>query len=224
MVRQNQVAETDGVTETRNPPQQPVTMSPSRPKTEILAKIGHRGNGHEHSRVLPEQRAKDAIKHLYETDDRNIQKVGAANLNLNNLYCESIIRQADRSFWSALVSAAGGLIFFLGAAAFLVLNKQDSVQVAVIGSLGTAITACVSGTSFYLYRYTMGHFEAFHLCLARTEIVLLENSVCKQIEDVTQRDAAYASVVENIEKLTLLISKNLQTGSLPQKPFQVEKK
>ena len=186
MVSQNQVAETDGVTGTRNLLQQPVTMSPSR--------------------VLPGQRAKDAIKHLCETDDRNMQKVGAANLNLNNLYCESIIKQANRSFWSALVAAVVGLIFFLGAAAFLLLSKQDSGQVAVIGSLGTAITACVSGTSFYLDRYTMGHFEAFHLCLARTEIVLLENSVCKQIEDVSKRDAAYASVVGNIEKLTLLLT------------------
>lgn len=186
MVSQNRVAETDDVTGTRNLLQQPVTMSLSR--------------------ELPEQRAKDAIKHLCETDDRNMQKVGAANLNLNNLYCESIIKQANRSFWSALVAAVVGLIFFLGAAAFLLLSKQDSGQVAVIGSLGTAITACVSGTSFYLYRYTMGHFEAFHLCLARTEIVLLENSVCKQIEDVSKRDAAYASVVGNIEKLTLLLT------------------
>jgi hypothetical protein len=194
MVSQNQVAETDGVTGTRNLLQQPVTMSPSR--------------------VLPGQRAKDAIKHLCETDDRNMQKVGAANLNLNNLYCESIIKQANRSFWSALVAAVVGLIFFLGAAAFLLLSKQNSGQVAVIGSLGTAITACVSGTSFYLYRYTMGHFEAFHLCLARTEIVLLENSVCKQIEDVSKRDAAYASVVENIEKLTLLLTASRSTKGI----------
>ena len=191
MVNLNRVAKNDGVTVTRNLLQQPVTMS--------------------HSRVLLGQRAKDAIEHLCETDDRNMQKVGAANLNLNNLYCESIIKQANRSFWSALVAAVVGLIFFLGAAAFLLLSKQDTGQVAVICSLGTAITACVSGTSFYLYRYTMGHFEAFHLCLARTEIVLLENSMCKQIEDVTQRDTAYASIVENIEKLTLLISTNQST-------------
>lgn len=194
MVSQNQVAETDGVTGTRNLLQQPVTMSPSR--------------------VLPGQRAKDAIKHLCETDDRNMQKVGAANLNLNNLYCESIIKQANRSFCSALVAAVVGLIFFLGAAAFLLLSKQDSGQVAVLGSLGTAITACVSGTSFYLYRYTMGHFEAFHLCLARTEIVLLENSMCKQIEDVSKRDAAYASVVGNIEKLTLLLTASRSTKGI----------
>jgi hypothetical protein len=199
MVSQNRVAETDDVTGTRNLLQQPVMMSPSR--------------------VLPGQRAKDAIKHLCETDDRNMQKVGAANLNLNNLYCESIIKQANRSFWSALVAAVVGLIFFLGAAAFLLLSKQDSGQVAVLGSLGTAITACVSGTSFYLYRYTMGHFEAFHLCLARTEIVLLENSVCKQIEDVSKRDAAYASVVENIEKLTLLLTASRSTKGIVRGPL-----
>jgi hypothetical protein len=57
----------------------------------------------------------------------------------------------------------------------------------------------------------MGHFEAFHLCLARTEIVLLENSVCRQIEDVTRRDAAYASVVANMEKLIFLITASQST-------------
>src|SRR5579864_2433243 len=102
MVNLNRVAKNDGVTVTRNLLQQPVTMS--------------------HSRVLLGQRAKDAIEHLCETDDRNMQKVGAANLNLNNLYCESIIKQANRSFWSALVAAVVGLIFFLGAAAFLLLS------------------------------------------------------------------------------------------------------
>jgi len=114
-------------------------------------------------------------------------------------------------YWSALVAAVVGLVFFFGAAAFLMLSKQDTGQSVVISSLGTAIVACVSGTSFYLYRYTMGHFKAFHLCLARTEIVLLENSVCRQIEDVTKRDAAYASVVANMEKLIFLITASQST-------------
>lgn len=155
---------------------------------------------------------RDAIKRICDTDARDIQKVGANNLNLNHLYCESLLKQADRSFWSALVAAVVGLVFFFGAAAFLILSKQDTGQLAVISSLGTAIVACVSGTSFYLYRYTMGHFEAFHLCLARTEIVLLENSVCRQIEDVTRRDAAYASVVANMEKLIFLITAGQSTA------------
>ena len=136
----------------------------------------------------------------------NIQQVGASNLNLNDMYCESIIKQANRSFWSALISASVGLGFFLLCTGLLIVNKQDAVQLSVITGLGAAVTTIVSGTSFYLYTQAMRHFEAFHLCLARTEIVLLENSICKQIEDQAKRDAAYAGIVDNIENLAVLIT------------------
>ena len=150
--------------------------------------------------------AKKEIEAIRSAHADDIQQVGAYNLNLNDMYCESIIKQANRSFWSALISASVGLVFFLLGAAFLLFNKQDAGQLSLITSLGAAVTAFVSGTSFYLYTRAMRHCEAFHLCLARTEIVLLENSICKQIEDPTKRDAAYASIVENIENLAVLIT------------------
>ena len=191
MVSQSLMTGTNGVNET------------SHPFQHIVTRPG--------SRMHPRQRADDAITRIYDTDASDIQKVGAANLNLNDLYCESIIKQANRSFWSALIAGATGLVFFLGAAAFVVLSKQSAGQLPLVSSLGAAITTCISGTSFYLYRSTMRHFEAFHLCLARTEIVLLENSVCKQIEDVARRDAAYTKVIENIEQLAILITTGQST-------------
>jgi hypothetical protein len=150
--------------------------------------------------------AKKEIEAIRSAAADNIQQVGAYNLNLNDMYYESIIKQAKRSFWSALISASVGLVFFLISAAFLLFNKQDAGQLSLITSLGAALTAFVSGTSFYLYTQAMRHCEAFHLCLARTEIVLLENSICKQIKEPTKRDAAYASIVENIENLAVLIT------------------
>lgn len=166
---------------------------------------GQRANGSA-SQEAQGRIAKKEIEAIRNAPADNIQQVGAYNLNLNDMYCESIIKQANRSFWSALISASVGLVFFLLGAAFLLFNKQDAGQLSLITSLGAAVTAFVSGTSFYLYTQAMRHFEAFHLCLARTEIVLLENSICKQIEDPTKRDAAYASIVENIENLAVLIT------------------
>jgi hypothetical protein len=166
---------------------------------------GQRANGST-SQEAQGRIAKKEIEAIRSAPADNIQQVGAYNLNLNDMYCESIIKQANRSFWSALISASVGLVFFLLSAALLLFNKQDAGQLSLITSLGAAVTAFVSGTSFYLYTQAMRHFEAFHLCLARTEIVLLENSICKQIEDPTQRDAAYASIVENIENLAVLIT------------------
>jgi hypothetical protein len=166
---------------------------------------GQRANGST-SQEAQGRIAKKEIEAIRNAPADNIQQVGAYNLNLNDMYCESIIKQANRSFWSALISASVGLVFFLLGAAFLIFNKQDAGQLSLVTSLGAAVTAFVSGTSFYLYTQAMRHFEAFHLCLARTEIVLLENSICKQIEDPTKRDAAYASIVENIENLAVLIT------------------
>jgi TRADD-N domain-containing protein len=166
---------------------------------------GQRANGST-SQEAQGRIAKKEIEAIRNAPADNIQQVGAYNLNLNDMYCESIIKQANRSFWSALISASVGLVFFLSGAALLLFNKQDAGQLSLVTSLGAAVTAFVSGTSFYLYTQAMRHFEAFHLCLARTEIVLLENSICKQIEDPTKRDAAYASIVENIENLAVLIT------------------
>jgi hypothetical protein len=166
---------------------------------------GKRANGSP-SQEAQGRIAKKEIEAIRNAPADNIQQVGAYNLNLNDMYCESIIKQANRSFWSALISASVGLVFFLSGAALLLFNKQDAGQLSLVTSLGAAVTAFVSGTSFYLYTQAMRHFEAFHLCLARTEIVLLENSICKQIEDPTKRDAAYASIVENIENLAVLIT------------------
>ena len=153
--------------------------------------------------VTIDQRQKAQVDAIRNADASDTQQVAAFNLALNNEYCEAVIKHANRSFWSAIIAASVGLVFFVMASALLMLYKQDATQLSLITSLGAAITAFVSGTSFYLYTHAMRHFEAFHMCLARTEIVLLENSICCKIHDPAQRDAAFAGVVGNIEKLAI---------------------
>ena len=177
---------------------------------------GHSGDPPETANSSASQQRESVaeVSDIRRADAKNIQEVAGSNLNLNDKYCQSIIKQANRSFWSALIAASVGLVVFLAGAVFLIVTKQDAVQMTVITGLGAAITAIVSGTSFYLYTQAMRHFEAFHLCLARTEIVLLENSICQQIKDQAKRDEAYAGIVGNIEHLAILIT------SYPQKSLQ----
>lgn len=85
---------------------------------------------------------------------------------------------------------------------------QNFTQLAVIGTVGTAITVVVSGTSFYLYRYTLGYFEDIHQCLARTELLLLGNSLCMQICDKEKKTDAYMELIKNVTQLTIQISKS----------------
>ncbi len=162
----------------------------------------------------------ELIYAISKTNATNLQQVGATNLILNDRYCLSIIRQADRSFWCALGAAIIGLIFFLVGIVILLQHQQDATQVTLITGLGTAITAFVSGSSFYLYQQAMQHFETFHLCLARTEIVLLENSICTQIKDQTKQDDAYKDIIHNIEDLALLITKNHKAANTTKSKIQ----
>ena len=122
---------------------------------------------------------------------------------LNAFYHERILAQANKSFYCALISAVIGFALFAFTAFYLM---NDPVKLALIGGVSTAITGVVSGTSFYLYRCTLRQFETFHTCLARTELLLLGNSFCKQITDEQEQNTAYMNIIRNIADLTKLIS------------------
>ncbi len=134
----------------------------------------------------------------------NIQCVAAANLELNNKYHERILKQAQQSFYCAIISAFVGFGLFSVAVIFFM---QQTANFALIGTVGTAITAVVSGTSFYLYRHTLGYFKGIHECLARTELLLLGNSLCLQIRDEEKQTAAYLDLIRNVSELTVIVSK-----------------
>lgn len=146
---------------------------------------------------------KEPIDHIDQANPVKIQCVAAANLELNEKYHNSMLQQAKQSFYCAIISASLGFLLFSGAVVFFM---QHLTQLALIGTVGAAITAIVSGTTFYLYRYTLRYFDEIHKCLARTELILLGNSLCVQIHDEEKRTAAYIDLVRNVTQLTLLIT------------------
>ena len=83
---------------------------------------------------------------------------------------------------------------------------QHLTQFALIATVGSALTAVISGTTFYLYRRTLTSFEDIHKCLARTELLLLGNSLCRQIHDKEKQIDAYMELIKNVTQLTVLIS------------------
>ena len=149
---------------------------------------------------------RECIAQIKRIDINNIIEVAGSNLELNDEYTEIIIKQAKASFRSALISALGGLFVLSVVATCLVLSRQDTIQIYLITGLGTAISSFVSATGFCLYKSAMEHFEIFHFCLARTEIILMEISICKQIQNEDKRDATYADIVESLEELAVHIS------------------
>lgn len=153
--------------------------------------------------VCEDEKLAKAINRVHKVNPKNLQCVSSANFVLNERYHQDILDQANKSFRTALVSSIIGGVFFLLTAAFFMM--KDATLVYLISGVGAAITALVSGTSFYLYRTTLKQLEHFHTCLARTEMLLLGNSLCKQMEEKEQ-NKGYMKLVENIAELTMLIS------------------
>ncbi len=120
------------------------------------------------------------LHHIDLATARNIQCVAAANLELNNEYHQRALDQANKSFKYAWITACFAFLLFAVVVVFFMLNFTS---LALIGTIGSAITAITSGTSFYLYRKTLSYYDDFHKCLARTELLLLGNSLCLQIHD-----------------------------------------
>ena len=146
---------------------------------------------------------RDSFAHIDKADPTKIQCVASANLELNDEYHKIILQQANMSFYGAIITAGLGFLLFSGAVLFSMQQRTDFALISIVGS---AITAVISSTTFYLYRHTLSYFEEIHKCLARTELLLLGNSLCMQIHDKEKRVEAYKDLIKNITNLTVLVS------------------
>jgi Cyanobacterial TRADD-N associated 2-Transmembrane domain len=156
---------------------------------------------------LIHNKMKTPLDHIDHADVTKIQCVAAASLELNEKYHKRILRQASLSFGFAAFTAFSGFMLFFFAVIYLM---QHLTQFVLITALGGAITTVLSGTSFYLYRHTLKYFNDIHQCLARTELILLGNSLCMQIHDLDKRNEAYMELIKNVTQLTILIGEGEQ--------------
>jgi hypothetical protein len=92
----------------------------------------------------------------------------------------SVLRQANRSFIAALIAAGIGLVFFIAAVSFLLLERPASVS--IISLIAGALVEVIAGVNFYLYTRASNQLSTFHLRLDKTQNFLLANSVCENLE------------------------------------------
>lgn len=161
-------------------------------------------SGNEETKGKPRGTAKrlPALLKVSEASADNLQAVAASNLELGSCYYDSALQQANKSFISALIAAAIGLILFVLSVLFLMLHGEGS-QIAAIGG---ALIEVISGINFYLYIRASKQLESFHICLARTELLLLANSVCKQMHNRDKQDEVYTNIIQNIGNLAIIIT------------------
>lgn len=127
----------------------------------------------------------EPIKRLFEADPTKVQEIAASQIQLLNIYHNTVLDQAKRSFRWALVTAGAGFCFFLASVVFLLL--QNSQDIAVISLICGALIEIISGMNFYLYGKTSAQLSDFQNRLDRTQRYLLANSVCEGLDDNTKQ-------------------------------------
>jgi hypothetical protein len=123
----------------------------------------------------------EPIKRLFEADPTKVQEIAASQIQLLNIYYNTVLDQAKRSFHWALVAAGAGICFFLASVVFLLLRNDQGI--AVISLISGALIEIISGMNFYLYGKTAAQLSEFQIRLDRTQRYLLANSVCEGLDD-----------------------------------------
>jgi hypothetical protein len=107
--------------------------------------------------------------------------VGASVLKINDLYYESVLHQAQRSFHWALLAAIIGLLFFLAAVAFLLLRQPQNIS--FVSLICGALVEAISALNFYLYGRASQQLINFHQPLERISRFILANNICDMLHD-----------------------------------------
>jgi hypothetical protein len=135
-----------------------------------------------------------AANQLAQVDTSEPQQVAAASTNLLSSYYTVALIHSRRSFNWALIAAGVGLIFFLGAVAFVLI--MQSTEVATVSLIGGAITELISGLNFYLYGRATEQLADYRRSLEQTQRFLLANSIAETLQ--TDKDKARADLVNTI--------------------------
>jgi Cyanobacterial TRADD-N associated 2-Transmembrane domain len=136
---------------------------------------------------------------LVQTDLGDTRTLACLLSQMNLRYYKDVLNQANQSFRVALVAAAVGVIFFIGAA--WIMHKSDDR--AWISFIPGAVVQVISGTCFYLYIKASNQFAIFHICLDRSNRFVLANTLCENLE-APERDTTRAYLVHVIAEATLL--------------------
>lgn len=136
-----------------------------------------------------------ALDRLSRAKSGDVQEIAAAQIELLTGFYDLALAQAKRSFKWALIAAATGFGFFLGAIAFLLLGEDQSVAIASVVS--GALVEVVSGINFYLYSKSTSQLSVFHLRLDLTQRFLLANSLCEGLEG-EQKQAARSDLIAKL--------------------------
>jgi hypothetical protein len=116
--------------------------------------------------------------------DGDVHKMASLHVQMILEYYQDVLEQAQRSFFWALVAAAVGTLFFIGAVAMtFIMNSWPSAFLSVVAG---ALIQVISALNFYLYNRASHQFASFHICLERTNRFLLANTMNDNLGDANK--------------------------------------
>lgn len=127
---------------------------------------------------------------------KSVQEIAASQIKLLSSYYNNVLSQSQRSFYFALTAAGVGLLFFMIAGGVLLLYNLQSL--ALITTLGGALSSFVSGVNFHIYNKSSSQLIDFHQRLDMTQRFLLADGLCNSIKDSTKQDATRADLITTI--------------------------
>ncbi len=133
--------------------------------------------------IAPPYEAKVAIADLQESDPTDFQAIAASQLKLANSYYNSVRNQSDQSFlWSRITSGVG-LVFFLAAAAFLIIDLGNiSYFSAAISAVGGVVVEVYAGLIQSQGKQKAEQASEYHIRLDRIQRFIIANSACEGLD------------------------------------------
>lgn len=133
------------------------------------------------------------LKEVISPSSGDVEKIAASQIKLLTSYYSLVLNQAQRSFTWALIWATVGVLGFILAGFFLLVNQIKDI--ALIATIGSAIVEVISGINFYLFNKASTQLAEFHTRLDVTQKLLLSNAVAEKIDgDLKQITRSYIAL------------------------------
>jgi hypothetical protein len=114
-------------------------------------------------------------------------KIASLFQDMSLKYYQDVRKQAQQSFFCALVAAIIGTGFFFYSA-YLLMQTAGRAN-ATLSLIAGALVQVISGINFFLYSRASRQFALFHVCLERVNRYMIANSLCDNVTSEQARDA-----------------------------------
>ncbi|MCB8978779.1 MAG: hypothetical protein H6657_15280 [Ardenticatenaceae bacterium] len=133
---------------------------------------------------------------IVETDITSLAEVTKSQLSLLVKFYNMSLSHSERSFRVAIWFASIGIIFFIAAIAFVLLN---TLQITYISIIGAVLGELIASINFALYRMTKQQMIEAQKRLDYTQRFLLANNASNDLSD-EEKNRTKAALIESFAK------------------------